>query len=237
MRYFIIINPPQYQDNDDDVGGFAWAGEAESEDDAKLNAIADCEATNGWDEGHIDADETHVIKYTPDYRFLYEELLAAQKPVEAPPAPAHLTISPEGVEALGNALTALATCLDWARARANGELGAQRVRDLEEIRQDRELVRVGRAILGLPLIDLTLPPTHPSKLRLHAPSPVELAKAAGFKVRMFGVVFHIQYPDGQITRGGYTTEPEAWESAGRAWVRMANGATMKDELPHAYRSA
>lgn len=262
MRYFIIINPPQYRDNSDDLGGYAWAGEAESEDDAKAQAIAECEASNGWGEhdpdpamrSHtaIDADDTDVIECGPDYRFLYEELLASQKPQDAPPALGYLTLSADGASVLGQCLGALTARLDTAwEDQTAGESGnyydpveGEGIR--AGIRYDRRLVDQCREILGVqPMIDLTIPPSDPRKLAeparnrlgLYVLSAQDAAKEAGFAVRMMGVIFHLQYPDGQVTRGGYTTEAEAWDAAGRAALRLANGATMQGELPHAYRNA
>lgn len=71
MRYFIIINPPEYRNNRENTQGYAWAGEAEGEEDAKLKAIAECEALNGF-EHKIDAADTDVIEFGPDYKSIVE---------------------------------------------------------------------------------------------------------------------------------------------------------------------
>lgn len=101
MRYFIIINPPEYRDNEDDRAGFAWAGEAADEDDAKLKAIADCEDLNGWDEGSIDADDTDVIECGPDWRHMVEEARKVLATTDANSEP----------DAMASALTRIAEAL------------------------------------------------------------------------------------------------------------------------------
>lgn len=78
MRYYIIINPPQYRDNAEDEGGYAWAGEAASEDDAFEKACDACEEDNGWgkydddpamaEHTAIDREHTSIIECGPDYK-------------------------------------------------------------------------------------------------------------------------------------------------------------------------
>lgn len=84
--------------------------------------------------------------------------VVTEKPVEAPLAVAHLTLSPEGASVLGAALGALTARLDadW-EDQASGEAGnyydladGQSIR--ASIRQDRELVDQCRAILAQPLL-------------------------------------------------------------------------------------
>lgn len=84
MRYYIIINPPQYRDNSEDECGFAWAGEASDEAEAFESACDDCERMNGWgkyDEdpalaelSGIDRSRTNTIECGPDYKFMHEQL-------------------------------------------------------------------------------------------------------------------------------------------------------------------
>lgn len=74
MRYCVIINPRQFQDNAEDTRGFMWCGDATDEGEAFDFACADCETVNGWDEGDCDRDTTDVIESGPDYRHQAETL-------------------------------------------------------------------------------------------------------------------------------------------------------------------
>lgn len=82
MRYYVIINPPEYRDGEDEAG-FKWAGEADN-DEAAFEAACDaCEELNGWgkydtEPGEpligIDREDTHTIELGPDYKFMVEAL-------------------------------------------------------------------------------------------------------------------------------------------------------------------
>lgn len=72
MRYRILINPSEYDDTEDH--GFCTSVEAKDEAEAKALAIAECEAGNDWEPGHIDADACEVWDCDPDYQHQVQQL-------------------------------------------------------------------------------------------------------------------------------------------------------------------
>lgn len=62
--WYVLINPEEYDDSEDK--GFATTVLATSEDEAVEFAIAECEASNEWDEGHIDRDVCQTWDVHPD---------------------------------------------------------------------------------------------------------------------------------------------------------------------------
>lgn len=72
--WFLIIDPPQYDDSED--AGYAWGGEAPDEDTALRFACVQCEIDNGWAEASINPASVKVIEAGPNWHALYTRLAA-----------------------------------------------------------------------------------------------------------------------------------------------------------------
>lgn len=80
---------PDWFDHKEDTG-YSWCGLAVDQADAVRQACAECDDTNGHDDDPTDPETVKVIDAGPDYKALYDQLLLAQRPIDAADHYAHL---------------------------------------------------------------------------------------------------------------------------------------------------